>query len=179
MPWIAVTGANPTYTITALPVLESLIGSTLSYKLKITFADAKYPNPVKRMDLDTTISAATCDCDLLDWDAPTKLTVTVDVALGPETVNLPTMTMNDDSKLPTPEIRKCFAAGGNNCANSITYAATITAPADKVGALPGFIVQTGTTEELVITPVAAGDMGTWTISVTPTVTYTAFSTTTF
>ena len=72
--WIAITGANPTYTITATPTDESLVGSTLAYKLKISLADARYPAVIKRMDLDTTLTVATCNCDLLTWDTPTKLT---------------------------------------------------------------------------------------------------------
>ena len=63
--WIAITGSKPTYTITAKPVAENLVGVTHKYKLKITFKDQRYPNPVKKMDLDTTITAATCNCDLL------------------------------------------------------------------------------------------------------------------
>jgi hypothetical protein len=160
--WIAVTGTNPTYTITALPIDEALIGSSHPYQLKIKFADAKYPNPEKKMPITTTIAAATCNCDLLTWDTPTKLTDTIDVASGPKTINLPALTMNAASKLPTPEIRKCFN-GGSNCANTVAYVPTITAPANSAGALPDFVVQTGTTNALVVTPVAADDMGAWTI----------------
>jgi hypothetical protein len=134
--WIAVTGSNPTYTITAKPILESLIGSTHNYKLKITFADSRYPTPVKKMALDTTITAATCNCNELTWDTPTAITGSVAVALGPTTFNIPTITMNAASKLPTPEIRKCFASGGGDCANSMTYAAQVV----SLSALPPFVV---------------------------------------
>jgi hypothetical protein len=72
--WIAITGANPTYTITATPTDESLIGSTLPYKLKITLADARYSSILKEMALDTTITDATCNCDLLAWDTPSVQT---------------------------------------------------------------------------------------------------------
>jgi len=98
VPWITITGANPTYTITAKPILETLIGSTHAYKLKITLADARYPNVLKKMDLATTITAATCNCDLLTWDTPTTITDTIDVASGPKTVNIPPATMNAASK---------------------------------------------------------------------------------
>lgn len=137
--WIAITGSNPTYTITAKPILESLIGSTLPYKLKIKFSKAGYSTPMKKMSLDTTITAATCNCNLLDWDMPSKLTDTINVSTGPKTINMPVLTMNLASKLPTPEIRKCFT-GGNNCANTVAYVPTITAPSKNAGALPAFIV---------------------------------------
>jgi hypothetical protein len=86
-----ITGSGP-YTVTASPILESLVGSTLDYYLKITFADANYPNPVKRMSLPVTITDATCDCDLLTWDIPSIVSDSVEVALGPLTVNMPTAT---------------------------------------------------------------------------------------
>ena len=144
--WMPITGSGPTYTITASPVEESLIGSTLDYYLKITFADARYPVPVKRMALPTTITDATCDCDRLTWDNPTVVNDAVEVALGPKTVYMPTATQNEASKLPTPEIRKCFANGGT-CDFTSTWAAV-----DDTGVLPDFITQVGTTNELTLDP---------------------------
>jgi len=107
VPWMVITGSGP-YTITSKPVLESLIGSTLNYKLKITFSDARYPNPVKRMDIPVTITAATCNCNLLLWDNPAITAAAVEVALGPLSITIPSATQNEASKTPTPEIRKCF-----------------------------------------------------------------------
>lgn len=135
-----------TYTITASPVEESLIGATLDYYLKITFADARYPNPVKRMSLPVTITAATCNCDLLTWDDPAVVDDAVEVALGPKVINMPTATQNEASKLPTPEIRKCFENSGS-CPFTSTWSAV-----DATGVLPDFITQTGTTSELTLDP---------------------------
>lgn len=167
--WMPITGSNPTWTITASPIDEALIGSTLNYELEIKFADARYPTPNKKMSLPTTITAATCDCDRLTWDIPTRVDDAVEVALGPKTVTIPTATMNAGSKLPTPEIRKCFAAGGGDCAFTTTYAPVLPAT--------GFIVQTGTTAAIVATPTTSAHMGTHTISVVQTITYTNFGTT--
>ena len=130
-----ITGSGP-YTITASPILEALVtGSSLDYYLKITFSDANYPTPVKRMALPVTITDATCDCDLLTWDNPSVVTGSVEVALGPLSVTMPTATQNEASKLPTPEIRKCFASAGT-CAFTSTWAVTHVAS----GSLPAFIV---------------------------------------
>lgn len=155
--WMPITGSGP-YTITASPTDESLIGSTLDYYLKITFANANYPNPVKRMSLPVTISTATCDCDLLTWDNPAIVTDAVEVALGPLSVTMPTATQNEASKLPTPAIRKCFESGGT-CAFTSTWAPTHVAS----GSLPDFIVQTGTTDALTVTPTTSAHMSTWTL----------------
>ena len=132
--WMPITGSGP-YTITASPIDEALVGSTLSYHLKITFANALYPNPVKRMSLPVTISTATCNCDLLLWDNPTIVTDAVEVALGPLSVTMPTATQNEVSKTTTPAIRKCFESSGS-CAFTSTWAPTHVAS----GALPDFIV---------------------------------------
>lgn len=172
--WMPITGSGP-YTITASPTDESLVGSTLDYYLKITFTNqAAYPNPVKRMSLPVTITAATCNCDLLTWDNPTIVTSSVEVALGPITVNMPSATQNENSKTLTPEIRKCFANSGS-CPFTSTYAVTHVA----TGSLPDFIVQTGTTNELTITPTTSAHMSVsgWTLQVTQTVSYTNFGTT--
>ena len=158
--WMPITGSGP-YTITASPILESLVGSTLDYYLKITFTDqSAYPNPVKRMSLPVTITDATCDCDLLTWDNPSIVTDAVEVALGPLTVNMPTATQNENSKTLTPEIRKCFASSGT-CGFTSTYAVTHV----DSGTLPDFIVQTGTTNELTVTPTTSAHMSTsgWTL----------------
>ena len=135
VPWMPITGSNPTWTITASPILESLIGPTLDYHLDIKFADARYPTPNKKMNLDVTITAATCDCDRLTWDIPSTVTDAVAVEATAKDVNIPTATMNAASKLPTPEIRKCFSAGGGDCAFTTTYAPVLPAT--------GFIVQDG------------------------------------
>ena len=160
--WMPITGSGP-YTITASPTEESLIGATLDYYLMITFSNANYPIPVKRMALPVTIIDATCDCDLLTWDNPSIVADAVEVALGPLTVNMPTATQNEVSKTTTPEIRKCFASSGT-CGFTSTYAPTHVASS----ALPDFIVQTGTTNELVITPTTSAHMSTtgWTLQVT-------------
>ena len=166
--WMPITGSGP-YTITASPTDESLVGSTLDYYLKITFTNqASYPNPVKRMSLPVTITAATCNCDLLTWDNPSIVSASVEVALGPLTVNMPTATQNEASKTTTPEIRKCFANSGT-CGFTSTWAATHV----DSGLLPDFIVQTGTTNELIVTPTTSAHMSTtgWTLQVTQTVTY--------
>ena len=135
--WMPITGSNPTWTITASPIDENLItsGPTHSYSLEIKFADARYPNVIKKMPLSVTINEATCDCDRLTWDTPAQVTDTIQVADSQKDVTIPTATMNAASKLPTPEIRKCFAAGAGNCAFTTTYAPTLPAS--------GFIVQDG------------------------------------
>ena len=130
VPWMLITGSGP-YTITSKPIMESLIGSTLNYKLKITFADAKYPDPVKRMDIPVIITAATCNCNLLLWDNPAITTAAVEVALGPLSVTIPTATQNAVSKTTTPEIRKCFENSGT-CPFTSTWAPT---------SLPAFVTQ--------------------------------------
>ena len=167
--WMAITYDSSTslYTITSSPTDESLIGSTLSYHLKITFANADYSTPVKRMAVPTTITDATCNCDLLTWDTPTRVDDAVEVALGPKTVNFPTATQNELSKTTTPAVRKCFASSGT-CPFTSTWTPT---------SLEAFIVQTGTTDEVIATPTTAAHMGTWIIEVTQTVTYTNFGTT--
>lgn len=71
---------------------------------------------------------------------------------------MPTATQNEASKLPTPEIRKCFAAGGT-CAFTSTWAAIDV----STGSIPPFIVQTGTTDELTVTPIAASHISSWTL----------------
>lgn len=87
-----ITGSASPYTITASPTDESLIGSTHAYYLKITFSNAAYSTPVKRMSLPVTITAATCNCDLLTWDSPSVVTGAVEVALGPLSVTMPSAT---------------------------------------------------------------------------------------
>ena len=171
--WMPITGTGP-YTITASPTDEALVtGSSLDYYLKITFADARYPTPVKRMSVPVTVTAATCDCDLLTWDTPSAVVDAVEVALGPLVVTMPTATQNEASKLPTPAIRKCFESGGT-CDFTSTWTPVETGQAS----LPSFITQTGTTDELTVTPTVAADRGSWTIYVTQTISYTSHGTTT-
>jgi len=87
------------------------------------------------MSLPVTITAATCDCDLLTWDNPAIVPASVEVALGPITVTMPSATQNEASKTTTPEIRKCFENSGT-CGFSSTWAVTHVAS----GVLPDFIV---------------------------------------
>jgi hypothetical protein len=102
--------------------------------LKITFADANYPIPVRRDTLDVTVVSATCNCELLEWDNPTVVTDTIDVALGPTTITMPTIIINEASKLPTPAIRKCYESG-DTCEYTSTWA-----PIDATtGVIPDFM----------------------------------------
>jgi hypothetical protein len=108
--WITVTGSDP-YTITSSPTDESLVGLTHNYFLMVTFTDALYPTPVRREPLDITITSAVCDCTLLEWVAPSFITDSIDVALGPKVMTMPTATIDEASKLPTAAIRKCYENG--------------------------------------------------------------------
>lgn len=127
--WMSIAYDSDTslYTITSSPTEEALLGSTHQYYLKITFSNANYPNPVKRMSVPTTITAATCNCDLLSWDPPAMVTNAVEVALGPLTENFPSATQNDVSKTTTPAIRKCFENSGT-CPFTSTWTPTSLEP---------------------------------------------------
>lgn len=144
--WISISGSDP-YTITASPTDEALVGVTHNYFLKANFADALYITPERLQPLDITIVTAVCDCNLLTWDIPAVVTDSIDVALGPKVMTLPSATINEDSKLPTPAIRKCYA-DGNECEYTLSYTPVETGEAS----LPDFVTQNGVTDSLSMDP---------------------------
>ena len=155
------TGTAEPYTITASPTDDSNAGLTLNYFLKTTFEDVNYPDPVRRDALDITIVEAVCDCTLLLWDNPSIVSDTVDVALGPTTITMPTITINEDSKLPTPEIRKCYA-NGDTC----EYTSEWSYVAKSTGAVLDFITHDGTSADISVDPQTSAHINTWDLEVT-------------
>ena len=161
--WLPITGSRDAgYTLTATPTDDALVtGGSLSYFLKVTLTN--YPTPLLEQPLSVTISAAVCECELLLWDDPVAITQQVDVALGPTAVTIPSATPNAASKLPTAQIRACYADGAA-CPETSTYAAIHVAS----GVLPDFITQDAATDALTVTPTLAVHRGTWVLQITQT-----------
>jgi hypothetical protein len=168
--WIVITGdVGGPYTITASPIDESLADLTHNYFLRARFTDqALYPDVVRQQPLDVTLISATCDCTLLEWVVPSTVTDAVDVALGPATMTLPSATIDDASKLPTPGIRVCYT-NGNECQYTLTWTPVETGQ----GALPDFVTQTGSTADLSVDPQTSSHMGIgWSITTVMNIQYT-------
>ena len=105
--------------------------------------------------LPVTITAATCDCNLITWDnpaSPATLSVLVAATSG-NTVTIPQATYNVASTTAVPEIRVCAIT--TPC--SLTFTKSLV---DRtLGTLPTFMSVVGTT--LTVTPTTAAHMGTW------------------
>lgn len=100
--WITVTKdltAIDTHTITFNPDDISLVtGAAHTYYLKTTYAEYAAHAP-QYTTMSVQVTAATCDCSLLQWDNPTEQTLTVNVGVAAgETFNIPVATVNTASK---------------------------------------------------------------------------------
>ena len=67
------------------------------------------PYPSIRSTFAFTVNPSTCNCALLTWDIPSKLTMNTGLMKTP-TQKLPIATVNEASKTAYPAIRSCTGA---------------------------------------------------------------------
>ena len=78
-----------------------------SMRLKVSLGDELYPT--RDVDFEVTILPPTCDCSLLEWDAPDAQTFTTSVLHIPsEVFTIAHYTVNEASKSASPKIRACY-----------------------------------------------------------------------
>lgn len=151
------TSTTGTYELVANPISDAnATGVAMNLVLEILLPSQ--PNHVGIQEtLSVTVTAATCDCNLITWDNPVAAaTLTVGVSdTSSNTVTIPEATLNAASKTTTPSIRIC--ASVSPCVETYTNALTHVA----TGALPSFMSVSGTT--LTVTPTTAAHLGTWTL----------------
>jgi hypothetical protein len=131
-----------TYTITVDPTLDSQVGT---HTLKITCTLDEYPAVTALVvDFTVVISSASCECNRIEWDAPTLQSITTTVRVIPALeVLISHGTVNADSLLASPQIRVCQG--------SCSTVTTISAVNDiRTGAIPSFMALDSTTGVLTI-----------------------------
>lgn len=159
--WITITETSTgNYEMVASPIDDTLVtGFSTDLLFKTTLPTQ--PNHVGISEtLAVTVTAATCDCNLLTWDLPVSAaTLTVGVSdTTSNTVAVPKATVNEASKTATPEIRVC--ATTTPC--TLTYTESLIAVVES--ALPSFMSYDGTT--LTVLPTTAAHLATWTLQMT-------------
>lgn len=163
--WITITetpSGSGSYELVASPIKDSLVtGSVLNLNLQILLPSQ--PNHVGIIEtLAITVTAATCDCNLITWDNPSPATLTVGVAaVSGNTVTIPEAAYNVASTTASPEIRVC--ASTTPCV--LTYTSSLINVAESQ--LPAFMSVSGTT--LTVLPTTHEHLGTWTLQLTQTV----------
>ena len=110
--WITITetpSGSGTYELVASPITDSLVtGGALDLNLQILLPTQ--PNHIGIIEtLSITVTAATCDCNLITWDNPgSAATLTVGVSdTTSNTVTIPEAAYNVASTTASPEIRVC------------------------------------------------------------------------
>ena len=162
--WITITETTTgNYELVASPIDDTLVtGFSTDLVLKTTLPTQ--PNHVGITEtLAVTVTAATCDCNLLTWDLPGAAeTITVGVSITTSnTVTVPKATVNEASKTATPAIRVC--ATTTPCV--LTYTESLINVSES--ALPSFMTYDDTT--LTILPTTAAHLGVRTLQLTQTV----------
>ena len=162
--WITITETSAgQYELVASPIDDTLVtGSSTDLIFEILLPTQ--PNHVGITEtLAITVTAATCDCNLITWDLPVgPATLTVGVAdTTGNTVEIAEAAYNVASTTAVPEIRVC----------------AITTPCDLLytrslinvdeAALPDFMSLSGTT--LTVLPTIASHIGEWTLQLTQVV----------
>jgi hypothetical protein len=144
--WLTISGpVSGTYTVTASPDDDSLEGQSIAYKLKTTFAN--FSAPAVYSTITITIGTTTCNCQLLQWNAPPAKTTLSLAVTSPTTatpITLISTTASAASKSASPPIRKCYLNSGT-CDESATYTLTASKNGGGFATLPAFIVQSTTT----------------------------------
>jgi hypothetical protein len=141
----------------AKPIKDSLVtGSVLNLVFQILLPTQPL-HPGITQTLAVTVTAATCNCNLITWDKPASsaaLTLGVSAVSG-NTVTIPLASVNTASTTAVPEIRVCAIT--TPCV--LTYTTSLV---DKtLLSLPTFMSVSGTT--LTVTPTTSAHLGTWTL----------------
>jgi len=165
--WITITetpSGSGTYKLKASPIADALVtGSVTSLKLKTKLTSHSSHAGITET-LAVTVTAATCNCELLTWDNPAAAaTLSLGVAASSSnTVTIPEATINNASKIATPAIRVCATVPANVCA--LTYTSSLVKKG--TAALPSFMSVSGTT--LTVLPTLASHIGVFTLTLTQT-----------
>lgn len=131
-------------------------------------SDGSHPTLLSNFDL--TISAATCDCKLLDWTYPAAQSLSTTVLKAvPDALTINHATVDAASKTTTPAIRACFrtdlgAAPGCDETTVIT-----TVVIESTGTIPGYMVLSG--DVLTVSPTANSQSASYTMLVTHSTTF--------
>jgi len=132
-------------------------------KLKVALGSVNYPTLSVTFTL--LINQATCDCNLIVWDNPAKVTLNTKLMKSPvQTITLAKSAINVASETATPAIRSC--TGGSVCTK--TSAVVIV---DKAKSALDAAFMTFDTSTLVLTvePTLHTQIGTYTMKMTQTV----------
>jgi hypothetical protein len=159
--WVILSGpVGGVYTITATPVLDSLVG-TSNFKLE-TALDYYPSHAVDWTTITVAVQGANCEQEGLEWDVSATVEQTIDVSTGPTVVTIAPYTPNVASKTATPQMRACSGVFDE------TY--TLAALQSDGSALPAFMVDNGD-GTVTSTPTISDHMGEWTLQITQVNTY--------
>ena len=138
--------------------------------LNYPVADDGTNHPTLLSNFDLTISAATCDCKLLNWIYPEAQSLTTTVLKAtPDSITILHATVDEESKDDTPAIRACYrtdlgAAPGCDETTVITSVVI-----ESTGILPGYMTLSG--DDLTVAPTANGVADSYTMLVTHSTTF--------
>ena len=131
-----------TYSINYTPIDDDLAYLVQPLALEIQVRMIDQPNHIQTSTGTTgldetwlvTYLPAICDCDLITWDTPLVLITAPELTVGvtfSDSVSIQEPTVNAASKLPTPEVRKCYT--GSGCDETFTNVLTVAKDSDVVG----------------------------------------------
>lgn len=121
--WITITetpSGSGTYKLLASPIDDALVtGSATQLVLRTTLPTQSHP-PLDET-LSISVTAATCDCNLITWDNPAAATLTIGVGVSSgNTVTIPEAAINVPSQTAVPAIRVCAINPATTCGLSYT-----------------------------------------------------------
>jgi hypothetical protein len=126
-------------------------------------SDGSHPTLLSNFNL--VISAATCDCSLLDWINPAAQSMTTSVLKAtPDTLTIDHATVDETSKDTTPAIRACYRTdlGTPPGCDETTVITAVVIEATNI--LPGYMTLSGS--DLTVEPTDNSQADTYTMLVT-------------
>lgn len=117
--WITITetpSGSGTYKLLAEPIDDTLVTGAATQLILRTTLPTQTHAPLDEI-LSISVTAATCDCNLITWDNPASaatLTIGVGVSSG-NTVTVPEATVNVASQTAVPAIRVCATNAATTC----------------------------------------------------------------
>lgn len=118
----------------------------------LSATQGKSAYPTMRTTFNFIVNPAICDCKLLDWDIPTKVTLATKVSKTP-TQTLAMATINEASKTAVPAIRVCPWT-------ACDVTSTLTLVEKNTASLPAFVTFNvdPTSRLLSVSPTISGQM---------------------
>ena len=128
-----------------------------------TASDGAHPTLLSNFDL--TITPATCDCTLLDWENPAAQSISTTVLKAvPDTLTINHATVVEASKSTTPPIRACYRTDLNNATPCDETTVITSVVIEDTGILPGYMTMSG--DVITVAPTTNSQADTYTMLVT-------------